>query len=69
MALSKGDCRVLRVVVNRTRMGPAWFNDTPEDPQMRALHAELRFQTQEWLRANVGRELNNLMPINERVKP
>jgi hypothetical protein len=63
MAMTKQECRLLRVVVNRALLGPAWFNDTAGLPMV----YELRHQTREWLLANVVRELNQMLPADERV--
>lgn len=71
MALSKQDCANLRALVNRATMpelAPAWFTDSPSNPLLNALHAELRAQTREWLRVNVANYVQRMLPINERVK-
>lgn len=71
MALSKQDCKLLRVLVNRSTMldlGPQWFTDEPSDPRLSALHAELRHQTREWLRTNIAKEVQSMLPRDERVR-
>lgn len=61
--------RALRVVINRALQGPAWFNECPNsDPHTLAVHAELRNQTRTWLRLIVVRDLQELLPPDERVK-
>lgn len=68
--LTKQQCREIRVVINRAALGPAWIEDAPvsSSADVSAMHAELRAQTKEWLRANVILELQRMLPANERVK-
>lgn len=68
MAISRKDCKLVRAVVNRAALGPAWFNEDASSPLLSAMIAELRSQTREWLQANIIRELNYMMPPDERVK-
>lgn len=70
MPLKKQQCREVRIVINRAHMGPAWMSDDHMNlgPEGRALYAELRTRTREWLRANVIDELQRMMPPEERVK-
>lgn len=67
MSLTRAECALIRVVVNRALLGPAWFNDLPESPLLRAMFYETKKQTREWMMANVVRELNNLLPADQRI--
>lgn len=69
MALSRKDCGQIRVAINRAAVGPPWMRDEgPIAPELRALRAELRARTQEWLRTEIIKHLQGMMPVDERVK-
>lgn len=64
MALSRKECAQIRVAINRAATGPSWFVNAGEDPTA----AEIRAATREWLRVEIVRHLQNMLPPNERVK-
>lgn len=60
--LTKKQMHTLRVAINRALQGPTWFSEvtSPEG-------YELRNQTRTWLRLNIVRELQQILPPDERV--
>lgn len=65
--LTEEQMRTLRIVINRALQGPGWFSEHAGDGIGAAMHAELRNQTRTWLRLNIARELQGVLPSNERV--
>lgn len=61
--LTKAQMRSLRVVINRALQGPDWFADAASPEAY-----ELRARTRTWLRLIVVRDLQELLPLDERVK-
>lgn len=67
MSLTKHECALLRALINRSVLGPAWFNDEPSTLELRSVVGQLRFETREWLMANIVRELQAMLPADQRV--
>jgi hypothetical protein len=66
MSMTRAECAALRVTIARLMTGPAWFDELPDTPELRAVVYELRKRTREWLSIPV-RELQGLLPADQRI--